>query len=128
VSVCLPQVRWNASYGVFSLVKCRRLCDTNYRAITKTTAAATTAAQASRSSQHVLSFFVSHINVNVPYKIIKYYCGQVEVRGLVYLVRLDELRLKKSFYNYFKQMYANPDARLEIDSAVTEQEAQLVLG
>ena len=52
----------------------------------------------------------------------------MEVRGLVYLVRLDELRLKKSFYNYFKQMYANPDARLEIDSAVTEQEAQLVLG
>jgi len=44
----------------------------------------------------------------------------------VYLVRLDELRLKKSFYKLFqifKQMYANPDVRFR-DSALTEKSAK----
>jgi len=41
----------------------------------------------------------------------------------VYLVRLDELRLKKSFYKLFQANYANSDVRFR-DSALTEKSAK----
>ena len=42
---------------------------------------------------------------------------------IVYLAKLDELHLKKSFYKLFQAMYANPDVRFR-DSALTEKSAK----